>query len=1204
MTLGFEKEGEKQQKASSSIWTKFHVFSSKKQNEANLYQNFKRMIMEVEARNLILDKVLYETERDALIEFRIAHPPLYPCQQCTDCFLSPQDCTFHMADTEYHTKKEAENREKVARFIPVDNVLCGPFGRKLVAHRLLFSVELNGLQSRLNVVQPQPYRPNLSDPEGKRAEQLRKGTLVLGSDARAGIRPLYSQYRLDKQHRQVWGQEHEQLSLQDTMTYLINTHDKSIDVIFSTGVSQHLEVHLSWKGYIRYSVSIIGEFNGWKPVPIYPDDMGVYTHTVMLAPGRYQYRFIADGIEAVEPTASSMTSSDGVLNNVILVLNPYQKDPSRDKRMKDLLPSHLNIRNTYLYADGAWALADSIRQSNSHILYFDVSHNHISDEGMMAIAEACSHLPNLHTLKLNNNSFTYDGVRYLTSVYQSSLTLARLELCNNRIGNDGAELLAKIFAHHSSLKEVFLDCNYIGDDGATELGQALQANNTIEHLSLAGNQIRIRGIERFCYYLRYNGCLKELNLSQNPLGPEGGKYVGEMLLSNNTLRILDVSHVQLVLNKQQQGLLSITEGIKRNRGLHTMIMKGNNLNNDHALEIAYGLSNNHNIRTFDLADNPIVSQWFEPNTYLKTKLLAKMPTIRTSLDRNMKILENPVLAQRYIPQDPIMDAEHEGQWNRRRIWKTSKKSRHQPQQLDESLMPDSLAATSLDKASQPQKPISSEEEEKRIKAEETYIAENLYKYAVTLTVFLNSPDGKITLKYLSKLISSYFHQLSLPMEERESWTDTVQLGVITEMLLLCQKEVKEIEKQKHLQEQLRLEKMQKEQVLSKQIEPKTDETPTKSKKKTGKAKSTPQILTPTPASIKSPRELKRQESAALPDQYRPPEEEALLTTIVPPSAHEELQQTISPGAIELFYLKLNLHLPASQIEEIITECRAPKPSHSHHRHHHDDQITPTHESTHSSEVSIHLFYQYFLTHQTEYFLPGLRSYVRELFQFSPISLASELIYHHHINERRIFYRQQYRNDPSKLPLYYCQVCGQRYATDRHYKRHYERSKKEHQKYFHMEEIWLSQDRLINHAKTKQVGVHFPAYYILGDMRLMPKYFTPQVFDDLGEEGRPIGVIEPDLTYRVNDLLGIWIQIKYNGGIGWTRYRIGALTIMTLAMNHIKGFWDQIENYPKPIFYAVSSIYCPSLELILLRRSRMCYLMAFRLKYVKSRIWMR
>ena len=69
-----------------------------------------------------------------------------------------------------------------------------------MAHRLLFSDDLGGMEGRLRVAAEQPYRPRLTDPECKRERQLRKGMLVQGHDPSAGIRAIPRQRLLQKQH--------------------------------------------------------------------------------------------------------------------------------------------------------------------------------------------------------------------------------------------------------------------------------------------------------------------------------------------------------------------------------------------------------------------------------------------------------------------------------------------------------------------------------------------------------------------------------------------------------------------------------------------------------------------------------------------------------------------------------------------------------------------------------------------------------------------------------------------------------------------------------------------------------------------------------------------------------------------------------------------------------------------------------------------
>lgn len=69
-------------------------------------------------------------------------------------------------------------------------------------------------------------------------------------------------------------------------------------------------------------VSLCGEFNGWSPgaTPMKPQGNGVWRTTLLLPPGRYQYKFVVDGqwwpdVKAKE----NVLNEHGTLNSVINV---------------------------------------------------------------------------------------------------------------------------------------------------------------------------------------------------------------------------------------------------------------------------------------------------------------------------------------------------------------------------------------------------------------------------------------------------------------------------------------------------------------------------------------------------------------------------------------------------------------------------------------------------------------------------------------------------------------------------------------------------------------------------------------------------------------------------------------------------------------------------------------------------------------------
>ena len=70
-------------------------------------------------------------------------------------------------------------------------------------------------------------------------------------------------------------------------------------------------------------VYVAGCFNRWNPADKLMTDKknnGVYSVSVKLAPGSYQYKFVVDGIWCCDPEcADSVQNELGTLNNVITV---------------------------------------------------------------------------------------------------------------------------------------------------------------------------------------------------------------------------------------------------------------------------------------------------------------------------------------------------------------------------------------------------------------------------------------------------------------------------------------------------------------------------------------------------------------------------------------------------------------------------------------------------------------------------------------------------------------------------------------------------------------------------------------------------------------------------------------------------------------------------------------------------------------------
>ena len=71
------------------------------------------------------------------------------------------------------------------------------------------------------------------------------------------------------------------------------------------------------------AVYLAGEFNNWDPTArklAYKARSGVYTTTVKLAPGSYQYKFVIDGTWCADPeNVNAVPNDHGTFNSVITV---------------------------------------------------------------------------------------------------------------------------------------------------------------------------------------------------------------------------------------------------------------------------------------------------------------------------------------------------------------------------------------------------------------------------------------------------------------------------------------------------------------------------------------------------------------------------------------------------------------------------------------------------------------------------------------------------------------------------------------------------------------------------------------------------------------------------------------------------------------------------------------------------------------------
>ena len=100
----------------------------------------------------------------------------------------------------------------------------------------------------------------------------------------------------------------------------------------TTRESQRVLLELVWPG--AQAVFIAGSFNDWHPgvSPMLHLSDGTWAKELVLAPGRYEYRFIVDGQWVDDPAATDYIPNPfGGMNAVLTVAAPQTALPRRQR---------------------------------------------------------------------------------------------------------------------------------------------------------------------------------------------------------------------------------------------------------------------------------------------------------------------------------------------------------------------------------------------------------------------------------------------------------------------------------------------------------------------------------------------------------------------------------------------------------------------------------------------------------------------------------------------------------------------------------------------------------------------------------------------------------------------------------------------------------------------------------------------------------
>ena len=148
-------------------------------------------------------------------------------------------------------------------------------------------------------------------------------------------------------------------------------------------------------------------------------------------------------------------------------------------------------------------------------------------------------------LIISNDNFGDAGAQYIAGNLKDNTilkTITKLKLNKNQISNDGVIALAEALKDNTTITTLDIGMNYIGPSGAEALAEALKVNKTLTTLLMKDNYISDKGTVFLAEALKVNTTLTKLDISMNYIGDIGGRALlialGEG--GNKTLTSLDI----------------------------------------------------------------------------------------------------------------------------------------------------------------------------------------------------------------------------------------------------------------------------------------------------------------------------------------------------------------------------------------------------------------------------------------------------------------------------------------------------------------------------------------------------------------------------------------------------------------------------------------------------------------------------------------
>ena len=179
-------------------------------------------------------------------------------------------------------------------------------------------------------------------------------------------------------------------------------------------------------------------------------------------------------------------------------------------------------------------------QKNVVLESLNMSHNGITDLGLLAVADSLEGNNTIHDLDVSNNPFTSQGIIKFLKINQN-LGLQKLNVSELSISDKDANSISD-FVNSSQTLLCFTMSKLVGfsSEGARIFVDTFEDNKKLQTLDISEINLTDDGAPALSSFIK-NDVIREIFLSRNRITEKGAKILAKALKKNTSLTVFDIS---------------------------------------------------------------------------------------------------------------------------------------------------------------------------------------------------------------------------------------------------------------------------------------------------------------------------------------------------------------------------------------------------------------------------------------------------------------------------------------------------------------------------------------------------------------------------------------------------------------------------------------------------------------------------------------